>query len=346
VHSLLLGCGLNLLQAAGANDLDQGTGLPGDIDFTVLGPANDSGDYRGTKLYGDFMVDCDPNGTVLSYQLLLDNLSLNAFLSPPPVTGTGRVIQPIDINGGKGITGRNIAFLMQSGGQAERRIYGWELAEMPKPEVILLRNTDRDDLGYMGAKFIQGIILEADTGGVDRTVTLLDDDGTAKVTLTVNHNGQTEKPYSFAPFVSHHIRVAPTDANSWRLFKIRWVFEPAPELTTTWQTQGTNHDLPGFQSLKDGYISLISTDVVTLSVEIDGVATTYTIPSTAGKHLKQYVLFRPLKGKMYRYLVTGTTGFRLFQKDTEIRVKPWGFQGEYQIKQPFGDTSRIAGAQI
>jgi hypothetical protein len=39
-------------------------------------------------------------------------------------------------------------------------------------------------------------------------------------------------------------------------------------------------------------------------------------------------------------------GFRIFQKDTEIRVKPWGAADSYNIVRPFGGNSFERGADI
>lgn len=91
---------------------------------------------------------------------------------------------------------------------------------------------------------------------------------------------------------------------------------------------------------------------MTLTINVDGVDYVYTIPSTAGEHRKHYLIFginsvtgRTLKGKEYRYILEAEAGFRLYQKDCEVRVHAWN-GGDYVVKQPFGDTSRVYGARI
>ena len=72
----------------------------------------------------------------------------------------------------------------------------------------------------------------------------------------------------------------------------------------------------------------------------------YTIPSTGGYHKKIYVPFQPMKGKMFQHKLTAATGFRLYQKDCEVRCKVWGSEEGFQVQNPFGDVSRVQGAAI
>lgn len=242
-----------------------------------------------------------------------------------------------------------------SGTCAERvgpKIYFWEPSFLDLPEDIAMRATDWDNAGLEGAKFVQGFLLEADTMGEDKVIVLQGDQMDLQ-TYTINHNGRLIKPYVLDPAkIASLLRLISTDDVPWRYFANRPVWEPLPELVTRYETQGTTHDIPGYQFLKDGYISLISTATVTLVVNVDGVDYTYLIPSTGGAHAKTYLIFginevtgRTLKGKEYRYLLTSPAGFRLYQRDCEVRVHAWSF-GDYQIKQPFGEVSRIQGAKI
>jgi len=162
-----------------------------------------------------------------------------------------------------------------------------------------------------------------------------------------NQNGQLEVPYSFPPFVGHLIRLAPTDANSWRLFDARFIWNPTPELATNWTTQGTTHDLAGFQHLRDGYIAHVSTADISLVVNADGTNFTYTIPNSGGAYKKTYVVFKPMKAKLYSYTLTSASPFQLFLRDCEVHTRSWGDPGPYQIVNPFGDLHRYPfGAQI
>ena len=245
--------------------------------------------------------------------------------------------------------------IMDTGVCAERigpKLYFWEPSFLEKPEDIAMRATDWDAAGLDGAKFVQGFTLEADTMGLDKVIKIQGDQADLQ-SYTINHDGQTIKPYVLNPAkIASLLRVGPDDNVPWRFFGIRYIWEPLPELVTYYETQGTTHDIPGYQFLKDGYISLISTATVTLTITVDGVDYAYTIPSTGGAHAKVYLIFginpttgRTLKGKEYRYRLSSAQGFRLYQKDCEVRVHAWS-GGDYVVKQPFGDASRIYGARI
>ncbi len=348
LNSLLLG-GVDgkVYQASGSAD-DDGTAIA----CLVLTPSLDLADSRAKKLLGDIVVEADTKGIAVTVTPWIDDYETALTAK---VINTSALIQTvIDISSGAGQLAEEIALALSWSATAAGRpeLHEWDPAFVPKPEDTFLRGTDFDTAGYQGAKFVQGVIIEADTGGLARTVQVQGDGGTVQATFTVNHNGQIEAPFSFTPFVAHTLRLVPTDANSWRLFNVRWVWEPMPELATVWETQGTTHGIPGFQHLRDGYISLISSGVVTLTINIDGVDYVQTIPSTAGVHSKPYVVLRPIKGKQFVYKLTAATGFRLFQRDCEVRVKGWGQTGPrggpgaYRIVNPFGDVHREQGARI
>ena len=118
---------------------------------------------------------------------------------------------------------------------------------------------------------------------------------------------------------------------------------------TTWITQETTHDFPGWLYSRESYIPLISSADVTLAIAATGNLQSpysYTIPSTAGVYSKVYVPLQPMKAKAYKYSLTSPSGFRLFQRDLSISVKPWGVGGPFLMQQPFGDISRNEGAKI
>lgn len=234
------------------------------------------------------------------------------------------------------------------------KLYYWEPSFLERPEDTFLRATDWEDAGYDGMKFVQGLIVEADTEGEDRQI-LVQGDQVNLETIDINHNGQLMNAYSFVtPHEAHMLRVIPQDADFWRLFNIRWVFEPAPEYVYEWKTQGTDHDMTGYQFLKDGFIAHRSTADLILTITVDGADFVYTIPNSGGVYRKTYILFAlansglALKGKLFTYQLRSSNvniPFQLFQKDSEVRVHAWS-GGGYAVKLPFGDISRVSGAKL
>ena len=204
---------------------------------------------------------------------------------------------------------------------------------LPKPELTALRVTDWDDCGYPGAKFIQGFKLRADTLNQVRTVQVLSDGGTVVQSFQIQHANEVTKAYVFAtPFISHLVRLAPTDINFWRIEGIEWIYNPAPELVTVWTTPWqTTHDLNGWFSHRPFlYVPLVSSAVVTLAINApDNPASpfTYPIPSTGMMYDKTYLTVTGMKAKSVQYSLTSSAGFRVFEQDLEIGVKQWGSPG-------------------
>ena len=219
----------------------------------------------------------------------------------------------------------------------------------PRPDLAALYSDWTDD-GYQSSKFMQGFSLSADTQGADITFTVEYDGGQVGGVFTkVNHNGWMEIEYSFpTPFIAHLVRTIPSgDLRYLGPWKIRWIWEPAPDLAKNWITQTTSHDLRGYHHHRDTYIALQSyADVLLKLVMDDGSVFNYIIPSTGGNVRKPYQILAPAKGKLSQYNLISCKPFRLFKKDCEVRVKEWGSTGEYLIARPFGGDHFRDGAAI
>jgi hypothetical protein len=261
---------------------------------------------------------------------------------------------------GSGVWSRNLGLWIESAVQAcdtQRPVlYLWEPSFAQKQITVARRATDWSDLGYMGAKFVQGVVIRANTFGVPKTVYVQHDepnDSPASViTLTINHDGEQTRAYPLSssgwnPFIAQLVRLQGGDDVDWALLEWRFVWEPAPEEATQWETQYTTHDLPGFLAAYDGVIAYSANATVTLVVEYEnGLSGTYTLPSTSGVYERSRVIFEAHKGKAIRYQWTSTQPFRLFKNDCSVRIQGWGLPGGYQVLSPFGGPSRVDGAGI
>jgi hypothetical protein len=314
--------------------------------------ATDGGDSRPRKLWGDIELDLDSQCDTFSVKAGFDNY---AFLSTLNTTGTnlhGRHRAISDINAGQGQYAYNIGLDITWTSSASAPIlYFWVPTRVSKPELTALRVTDWEDAGYRGAKFVQGFILECDTLNVARQISVLSDGGVIQQTFAVQHSNQQQKAYVFdTPFISHMLRLWPQDAAFWRYEGIRWIFNPAPELVTTWITPETTHDLNGYWFHRDCLIPLVSSTDVTLSVVVNGNPAspfTYTVPSTGSLYLKQYMPLQAMKCKAAQYKLTSSAGFRVYESDIEFRIRQWGVGSDpFLVKRPMGDLSRTEGAKI
>jgi len=350
---MLLGVTTGFLATYGETTFGVDTDFGNPIDGHIRTGSQDTGDPRPRKLWGDVEIDLDSKCNEIDIRVGFDNFSSLSSLATGSTSFTGRHRILGDINSGRGQYAYNMGlYIIWTSSAGQPIFYTWTPTWVPKPELTALRVTDWTDCGYMGAKFIQGFKLRADTLNVVRNVLVLDDTNTAHAftPTTVLHNGEQTIAYSFnTPFISHLVRFAPTDANFWRIEGIEWLWNVAPELVTTYTTQETTHDLQGFFHHRDAYIACVSTAAVNWNVIVNGNPAspfTYTIPSTAGQYLKNYIVTQPMKALECSYSLTSSAGFRLFELDSEVRVKQWGSQGPYVVKMPFGDYSRNTKAKI
>ena len=219
----------------------------------------------------------------------------------------------------------------------------------PKPDLAALY-TNWDDCGYQGAKFFQGFVLHADTGGIDTTLAIERDGGVPVTSFTrVNHNGEQQVAYSLAvPFIAHQVRMYPNVPIRFTSpFKVRWVWEPAPELAKNWITQTTSHGARGWFHHRDAWLAIQSYDNVTLRIKDDsGTTKTYLLPSTNGAVMKLYEVLFSQKSKLAEYALTSCVPFRVFKADCEIRVREWGSGDTYAVVRPFGGKHFADGAAV
>jgi hypothetical protein len=226
------------------------------------------------------------------------------------------------------------------------RHYGNRWIADPRPDLAPLYSDWSDD-GFQGAKFFQGFILHADTQGTDIQLTVQYDGGlTGGVFTRVNHATDMQIAYSFTtPFIAHMVRTIPNLALRYNgPWHIRWIWRPAPELAKNWISQFSSHNFKGYFHARWSYPALQSFDTVRYVLTFDdGSTQTYLIPSTAGEVRKPPVPHMPHKQKLVRYALTSCLPFRLFIRDSEVRLKEWSSDGMYAVERPFGGMSFEGG---
>lgn len=352
IHSLLLG-GADVTSGVlytygGIND--NGTAIP----WHLRQSSFDAGDKRADKLWADFIVDANPGAGSISVAAGINNYGSTLSINPTSITGSGRKQVTFDINSGDGVEAKNLAVDL-SGTAIDASLYIIEPSFTGRPEDSFLRATQYDDCGYEGEKFFQGIEIEADTKGVNRTIQIRSDTNILQDTLTINHSIRFQKPYSFVSgFVAHMARLLPTDSNLWKLFRWRWIYEPEPPLVTVWDTQQTSFGYVGFVHMKALWITHTSTADLTLTITRmdDNTSKVFTIPNSGGVRGKEsYLLLGPadfVKGKTYKFKITQANNipFRIYQKHCGVMVKPWGSEEQFSRWIGWGADSGDGKAQI
>jgi hypothetical protein len=335
--AVLVGCWDGAIRTYGTAAADAN----GAIHCEVLTPAHNFGDFRARKQWGDAFVDTDASAAPIACALLADNLSVT--LATATLSGAESVNRvPVDIAAGLGSKNVNAALDFTWTGAAT--LYGYELSALPKIERTALRTTDWIDLGQ--SRWLQGLRVTADTGGAARTV-LLEYDGYPLaggfVTLTMDHDGELQLPYSFTPVFAHRIRLTPTDGGWWELFAVEPIGPLAPEAVTVWQPQPTAHGMSGYQHVREIRAAVLGTGTCIIAGACEFGSISKTVALT-GAMQKVYLPVPPNKGMLYSWSILGGP-VRVFQDEFEVVVKPWGDPGPYRVVRPFGEGS-TEGARI
>jgi hypothetical protein len=325
--------------------------------MTLLTSAYNNGDRRSTKHFGDVFIEAlVPTGKTAFTATLFSQKFANLLageISPvtyPQIVDGLRHGDVGEITNGSGIYVQDVELSLEIPvASVGAKLFTWQPTMIPQPETTGQRNTDWDDGGSPGAKFVQGVIIEADSLNVAKSFTAQsgDDDsihGFAEMGAGIAFNGQSMKALSFAvPFVAHNFRIVP-DSIPWNLFKVQWVFVPYPELVKEWHTEGTSHGLAGWQHVKELNIAHLSTADLTLTLIRDfGAPIVVTVPNSGGIQTKTLVQVPPpSKFKIVSYNLTSTQPFRLWVEDLEVFVVDWESDGGYKLVKPFGGPSKLS----
>jgi hypothetical protein len=197
-------------------------------------------------------------------------------------------------------------------------------------------------------KFWQGLVIEADTFGANKTLKFYDDDGILKATIIINHSGKIIKSYSFdIPFISHKITRLSDDNIEWIPYNEKYIYDLEPELAKVWESQRTSLGLNGFKQIKNPVIALASTSDVVLKLIVDNEALVdYTIPSTGGIKKSYNFQIKAKKWKLIRFRLESTGKFRFYKEDFELAIREWNSQNDFQVIKPFGALDNQTGVQI
>ncbi len=277
------------------------------------------------------------------YTNIIPKTQINAY----ETTNEGRNAVVMDFNSGTGLYSRDLGTIFAWEMSCRTVLYQWQPSIIPMPEGIYGRASDWDDGGTSGNKFIQGVMVAADSFGNPKTFFLEDSDtNTAHVLnecpAVFNLNTEQEIAFSCVPFTAHSARLISTDGVEWRVWSSKIVFQPWPEQTLLWQTEMTALGLTGWGHAREMNIPHVSFADLTLVLTFDSWPTiTLTIPSSGGIQNKTKVTLPPNKFKLMGLKISSTAKFNLFASDMELKVGEWGRQGSYQVLKPFGGQSRV-----
>jgi hypothetical protein len=290
--------------------------------------------YTGLDLY------CDTGGLEKRIEVYVDQqILLNPFtgLTYFPVVANGRRVVHLTFVAGRGHVFRFRAIDNNDGLLYSHR---WHIQEEPSEQANWNQNFSL--WGTRADKWLKMIAFECDTFGQTKSVRI-EADGVLVTTLAINTTGRSVVQRAIPKALGRVWRMYPADGNPGRLYSAQPQFDEEPFQLDRWETQETNHGIPGWFSLTYGSITLKSTAEVVLRVTLQhnqlGGETfqEYRFPATRGMKQKQKVTFCAAKAVLVSYLLTSRDPFYLYQEETDIRIQPWG-AAEPVIVRPFGNA--------
>ena len=317
------------------------------ISFRTSDP-DDMGQLQA-KYFTGFNMEANTFGWSMGLNVYLDNSEIATIT----VLHNGQSEHPYAFNPQAG-------YMMQVQAHDIQPPPTWQLYKInwifePWPDSTT-RDSFPSDLGYVGSKFMQGMVVPMETGGQPVTFNVTGDCGQKATMGPVSTPNLCKMDLAFAfspcnttpsdPFIASQIQISPnSNARIW-YDQIKWIWEPEPELVPSWVTQPTDHDFATWHHHRDCFIAyrggngtpslFITTEYGTEAYPLD--------PVVPNQYVRCYRVLKPQKAKWRSYRVEGCGLFRLYIKDSVVRVKEWGSPGPYVNAQPFGDQSRVNGA--
>ena len=293
--------------------------------------------YTGLDLY------CDTGGAEKLIEVWVDEVRLTHPHTGEPfwrVTAAGRRTVHLTLPWGRGHVFRFVAIDDAPGLLYTHR---WHLDAEPSEQTNW--NQNFSVLGTRADKWLKAVLFECDTYGQDKTVQV-EVDGVAVETLTVNTTGRKVVQLALSQqFLGRVWRFYPVDAHPGRLYSAEPIFDEEPFQLTRWETQETNHGLPGWFYPLYAHITLKSTAPVTLTTVVqhnqEGGTTThaYVIPTTSGQKQRRFLHgFHAGKGVLIKYVLTSPAPFFLYRDETTVAIQPWG-AARSVLLQPFGNDN-------
>jgi len=291
--------------------------------------------YTGLDLY------CDTSGLEKRVEVWVDQVRLDnpaTGLSYWPVTANGRRVVHLTLPWGRGHVFHVVAIDDNDGLLYNHR---WHMD--PEPSEQANWNQNFSIYGTRSDKFLKAIIFECDTFGQNKSVQV-EVDGVTVETITITATGRSVIQRALTTQQLGRVwRMFPVDSNPGRLYTAQPVFDEEPLKLTRWETQETNHNLPGWFQILWAHLTLKCTQDVTLTVTFVAnqelgtrISKQYVIPHTSGQKVRRFVSFEAGKGVLVKYLLTSPGDFWLYREETVVQVQPWGAEQTVPV-QPFGD---------
>jgi hypothetical protein len=293
------------------------------------------------KWISGLYLECDTGGVNKAVAVFIDGVEITSQGSPFTINTSG--MKPVKISFTTPVRGVSARFTSIA---VAGKLRDWKWIWEAQP-VVLTEPFTWDNLGTNLEKYVKGFTIDADTGNSAVTLKLLTngDESTNALgsdTFVFTHNGRQQSQFAIDhsganQVLAEVVRLQQTSTVPIQVFNLTWIFDTEPPHKKRWNTQERSFNLPGWGHLRDGYIAIRSAADVTLTVTIDGNAQSgITLANTSGARRKLYVQYPAFKGKVYKFVLTSASDFKVYNEDTHVNVKAWNTNTDYkQFQLPF-----------
>ncbi len=293
------------------------------------------------KWISGLYLEADTGGVNKSVAVFVDGVEITSQGSPFTINTSG--MKPVKISFTAPVRGTHMRLTSVA---VAGKLRDWRWIWEPQP-VVLQEPFAWDNLGSNHEKYVKGFAIDCDT--LNQAVTLqLRTNGNETLnalgsdTFVFTHNGRQVSQFAFDDsganqVLAEVVRLSNTTSKPLQVFNLTWIFDTEPPHKKRWNTQERSFNLPGWGVMKDGYIAIRSAADVTLTVTIDGnVQSGITLASTVGVRKKLYVQYPAFKGKLFSFVLTSASDFKVYNEDTNIKVKAWNSNvGDKVFQLPF-----------
>jgi hypothetical protein len=312
------------------------------IEAKIIPFSFDGGDSRVLKTFDEFSLSAEPglaNG--FNYKHWYDDGESSSNLGVVPNGPAKRTFFILD---DIPKLARNITTAFSWLLKEKARLYEQRISFIVEAEKIVDRTTSVENAGGIGAKLWQGVVIEANTFGQDKTLKYINDRNVEVAAIVINHAGRQTISYSFPQsFISHNIRRTSNDNKEWIPYVEAYIYDEEPEAGAIWEGEFNTGDLTGLLIIKRFAIAYRATTEVHFRItSADDTYNIYTLPTTNGEWNKVFMFAKAQKSEGFKYLFSSNNDLRIYKKDCEVWIKSTNDIPGFVRMNPFGGISRVS----
>jgi hypothetical protein len=313
-------------------------GVPINIRFTT--PYLDFGGQSVTKQITEIVIDCDLQGQTIPFFAGFDNGQAPAQSVGLTNSARGPVYFPLSDD----TQCRNVSLGVQgTNGSQAVKFYKITFFYIPLRSPVTKLPTDWDNLGYAGDKRLRQLQIEIDTQDVTSVEVQVDNQTTQ--TLQITTIGRQIVPFSLlADTIGKLTRLIFSSASPFRYYSHQFEFLADPLQMTRYDTIDLDFGYTRWKYIRRLWIAAQTPSTIIVQISVDE-SLRYTSPpiliQSASGWIKYELILPPgLKGKTFRFVITSTSGFKVFLNQSDVEWYPMAGERGYQ-RAPLADQEYL-----